>query len=537
MQPASATLPDDPEALKAIIAAQGAEIARLTASGRAYDALIQSLRIHIARLKKQKFGASSEKIDREVEQFELLLEDVEIAIAAADRSPDPDEQEKDGADRIVLPRRRGKPRVSETTPRERIVLDPGEDCPACGGPLRLVGEDVAEILELVAAKLKVIETARLKKSCRHCETMVQPEAPSRPVPRGMAGPALLAHILVSKFDDHLPLYRQSEIFARQGVDIPRSTLIDWCGQAVAVLRPLATLIRQTVTSSDHLHADDTPIQVLDPRLRQTGKPRGVKEGRIWTYLRDQRPWGGDDPPAVAHWFSPDRKGINPQTHLANFSGILQADAYAGFRELYKPDATGMARVREAACWAHLRRDFHDVWKGNGSTIAREALDRIGALYDIERQIMGRPAQQRLAVRQQESRPRVEKFRVWCDAQLARIPGKGELAKAIRYALNRWNAFTLFLQGGRVAIDNNAAERAIRPVCVGRKNYLFAGSDAGGDNIADAMTLIESAKLSGLNPQDYLADVIARISDHKINRLNELLPWNWRPATPAHKQAA
>ncbi|WP_146851832.1 IS66 family transposase, partial [Acidomonas methanolica] len=257
-----------------------------------------------------------------------------------------------------------------------------------------------------------------------------------------------------------------------------------------------------------------------------GKPRGVKEGRIWTYLRDPRPWGGSDPPAVAYWFSPDRKGINPQTHLVTFSGILQADAYAGFRELYKPDATGTVRVREAACWAHLRRDFHDVWKGSGSALAKEALDQIGVLYDIERQITGCPAEQRLAVRKAESRPRVEAFHAWCQAQLARIPGKGELAKAIRYALNRWPAFTLFLEDGRVAIDNNAAERAVRPVCIGRKNYLFAGSDAGGDNIADAMTIIESAKLSGLNPHNYLADVIARINDHKVNRLHELLPWNW-----------
>ncbi|MCQ9157275.1 IS66 family transposase, partial [Acidomonas methanolica] len=372
-------LPDDLAALKAIIMAQQVEIARLSTSERAYDALIQSLKIRIARLQKQKFGASSEKIEREVEQLELLLEDVEIAIAAADTTPEPEEQE--GDDAATSPRRRrGKPRVSETTPRERIVLDPGETCSACGGPLRLVGEDVAEILEFIAAKLKVVETARLKKSCRQCETMVQPEAPSRPVPRGMAGPGLLAHILVSKFDDHLPLYRQAEIFARQGVEIPRSTLIDWCGQAVAVLRPLVTLIRQEVTASDHLHADDTPIQVLDPRLRQIGKPRGVKEGRIWTYLRDPRPWGGSDPPAVAYWFSPDRKGINPQTHLVTFSGILQADAYAGFRELYKPDATGTVRVREAACWAHLRRDFHDVWKGSGSALAKEALDQIGVLY-------------------------------------------------------------------------------------------------------------------------------------------------------------
>ncbi|AOW48573.1 IS66 family transposase [Acetobacter ascendens] len=536
MTHAPAVLPDDPDILREMIVSLQTEVARLSASARAYEALVQSLKIRIARLQKQKFGASSEKIDREIEQLELLLEDVKIAIAAAD--PSPDIREHDDSDGVVSsPRRRGKPKVSDTTPRERIVLDPGEACPACGGPLRLVGEDVTEILDFIAAKLKVVETARLKKSCRHCETMVQPEAPSRPVPRGMAGPGLLAHILVSKFDDHIPLYRQNEIFSRQGVEIPRSTLIDWCGQAVAVLRPLTDMIRQEVVGADLLHADDTPIQVLDPRLRHAGKPRGVKEGRIWTYLRDPRPWGGSDPPAVAYWFSPDRKGINPQTHLAQFRGILQADAYAGFRDLYKPDATGTVRVREAACWAHLRRAFHDVWKGSGSTIAREALEQIGELYDIERQITGHPARHRLAVRQEKSRPRVIAFHAWCEAQLTRIPGKGELAKAIRYALNRWAAFTLFVEDGRVAIDNNPAERAIRPVCVGRKNYLFAGSDAGGDNIADAMTLIESAKLSGINPHDYLADVLARINEHKINRLHELLPWNWQPLNTPHRQAA
>ncbi|WP_122050960.1 IS66 family transposase [Asaia bogorensis] len=529
-------LPDDLTALKAIILAQQEQIARLTASERTYDALVQSLKVTIAKLRKQKFGVSSEKIEREVAQLELLLEDVEIAMAAADLSADP----------VVLPNtdttsearpERGKPRVSDSVPREQVVLDPGETCAACGGPLRLVGKDVAEILELVAARLKIIETARLKKSCRCCETMVQPAAPPRPVPRGMAGPGLLAHILVSKFDDHLPLYRQSEILARQGVEIPRSTLIDWCGQAIGVLRPLASRIRDVVTASDHLHADDTPIRVLDPRLRQIGTKRGVKEGRIWTYVRDPRPWGGSDPPAVAYWFSPDRRGINPQTHLAKFSGILQADAYGGFRALYQPDASGVARVREAACWAHWRRDFHDVWQGSGSALAKEALDRIGALYDIERAINGKPPEQRLAVRNAESRPRVLAFHAWCETQLARIPAKGELAKAIRYALNRWAAFTLFLEDGRVAIDNNAAERAVRPVCIGRKNYLFAGSDAGGDNIADAMTLIESAKLAGLNPQDYLADTIARINEHRINRLDELLPWNWRPLAPAQKHAA
>jgi transposase len=335
----------------------------------------------------------------------------------------------------------------------------------------------------------------------------------------------------------LPLYRQGEILARHGADIPRSTLIDWCGQAVATLRPLSALIKRHVMNADHLHGDDTPIRVLDPSQRKGGKERGVREGRIWAYVRDDRPWAGRGPPGAAYWYSPNRKGEHPQRHLVGFEGILQADGYSGFKELYKPDATGTARVREAACWAHLRRDFHDVWKGTSSPIAREALDRIGALYDIERTITGTSAQQRLAVRQKESRPRVEAFKAWCEAQLRRIPGKGELAKAMRYALNRWPAFTLFLEDGRVAIDNNVAERAIRPVVIGRKNFLFAGSDAGGEIVADAMTLIETAKLCGLNPHDYLANVLGRINDHKINRLDELLPWNWKPKAVPQDQAA
>ena len=530
------SLPDDPSALKAIILSQHQEITRLSATGRALEALVQTLKIRIARLQKQKFGASSEKIEREIEQLQLALEDLEVAMAAANPSPEPEPDTSDDAAPSVR-QQRGKPRISDATLRERVVLDPGNCCPDCGGPLRLLGEDVSTILDFVAAKLKLVETARLKKSCRCCEKIVQPPAPTRPTRRGMAGPNLLAHILVSKFDDHLPLYRQGEILARHGADIPRSTLIDWCGQAAATLRPLSALIKRQVMSGDRLHGDDTPIRVLDPSQRQNGKARGVKEGRIWVYVRDDRPWSSGDPPGAAYWYSPDRKGEHPQSHLAGFRGILQADAYSGFKELYKRDATGTARVREAACWAHLRRDFHDVWKGTDSPIAREALDRIGALYDIERRITGTSAEQRFAVRQKESQPRAEAFRTWCEAQLTRIPGKGELAKAMRYALNRWHAFTLFLEDGRVAIDNNVAERAIRPVVVGRKNFLFAGSDAGGEIVADAMTIIETAKLCGLNPQDYLADVLARINDHMISRLDELLPWNWRPADILRHQAA
>jgi transposase len=521
-------LPDDPVLLKAIIAEQMALRVQMEASVKAYEALVQALKVRIARLRRQKFGPSSEKIEREIEQLELALEALEVKMAGDDTRPDLEETaEVEAAPTTVpAPRRRGKPRISKDAPRERHVLDPGEACPECGGVLRMLGEDASEILEFVAAKLKVVETVRLKKSCRRCERIVQNPAPTRPVPRGMAGPGLLAHILVAKYDDHLPLYRQGEIFARLGADIPRSTLIDWCGQTAAVLNPLVERIRANVFTSNRLHADDTPIRVLDPGQKARGKDRGVKEGRIWTYVRDDKSWCGDDPPAVAYYFSPDRKGEHPQRHLANFNGILQADAYAGFRALYKPGDDGRLRIFEAACWAHLRRDFHDVWKATGSEIARQALDRIGALYDVERQINGKSAELRLEVRRRESQPRAEAFHTWMVAQLDRIPGKGDLAKAMRYALSRWSSFTLFLENGQVAIDNNAAERAVKPVVIGRKNWMFAGSDAGGETLADAMTIIETAKMSGLNPEAYLAYVLARINDHPNLQLDELLPWNW-----------
>ena len=444
--------------------------------------------------------------------------------AEAGTNPDDDPAPAERA----APRRRGKPRISDDAPREQVVLDPGEICAECGGALRVLSEDVSEVLELVAAKLKVVETHRPKKSCRRCEKITQVPAPTRPVPRGMAGPALLAHILVAKFDDHLPLYRQGEIFARLGADIPRSTLIDWCGQATRVLEPLATLIKQNVLNSNRLHADDTPIRVLDPKAKANGMNRGVKEGRIWTYVRDDRPWAGDDPPAVAYYFSPDRKGEHPQTHLKDFRGILQADAYAGFKALYAPKLDGTVHVREAACWAHLRRDFHDVWKATGSQVAKDALDRIGALYDIEREINGRPAEQRLKIRGHQSKQRVDALHDWMNSQLPQLPGKGDLAKAMRYALTRWPSFTLFLKDGRVAVDNNAAERAVKPVVIGRKNWMFAGSDAGGETLANAMTIIETAKMSGLNPEAFLADVLARINDHLNPKLADLLPWNWIP---------
>lgn len=501
--------------------------------------MVEALKLRIARLRRQKFGRSSEKIEREIEQLELALEALEVKQAADDTEADAeDELARDAdLDERATPRRRGKPRISGDAPREQVTLDPGETCFDCGGPLRMLSEDVSEVLEYVAAKLKVIETHRPKKSCRQCEKISQIPAPTRPVPRGMAGPALLAHILVAKFDDHLPLYRQGEIFARLGADIPRSTLIDWCGQATRVLQPLATLIRKSVFASDRLHADDTPIRVLDPKVKASGKARGVKEGRIWVYLRDDRPWGGGDPPAIAYHFSPNHKGEHPQKHLENFRGILQADAYRGFQVLYAPQPDGTVRVREAACWAHLRRDFHDVWKATGSPVAKDALDRIGRLYDIERDIVGQSAERRLEIRDLRSRPIAAAFQEWMNTQLPCLPGKGDLAKAMRYGLTRWPSFVLFLDDGRVAIDNNPAERAVKPVVIGRKNWMFAGSDAGGETLADAMTIIETAKMSGLNPEAYLADILARINDHMNPKLDELLPWNWKTGTQNTVKAA
>lgn len=526
----AASLPDDPDALKALVL-------QLQGSLRAHDLLVQALRLQIARLKRQKFGASSEKIAREIEQLELALEGLQVAqaevapaeeaatieiAAAATEAGDPADE------RLKTLRRR--PRVAPDTPRERREMDPGDTCPDCGGALRLVDEDVSQILEMITAQMKVIEVARLKKSCRCCERMVQCPAPSRPIPGSLAGPSLLAFILVSQYDDHLPLYRLNEIFARMGADIPDSTLSGWCGGAMKALTPLVDLLQANIMACDLLHADDTPIRVLD-RTRAKGElGKGVKEGRIWAYVRDQRSWSGAAPPGVAYYFSPDHKGEHPRKHLKKSKGILQADAYSGFKDLYQAGLDGTPQFREAACWAHLRRDFHDAWKSTQSEIAREALDRIGALYDIEAQISGRSAAERHAVRQEHSRPRAEAFRIWAEEELRHISGKGDLARAFRYALNRWPSFCLFLSDGRVAIDNNPAERAMRPIGIGRKNWLFAGNDAGGETLAKAMTLIESAKLNGLDPQAYLSDVLARIHDHIAPRLAELLPWNWKPLT-------
>lgn len=535
MSPLPDLLPNDPVALKAMVTALQARNAQLSATVRVCDQLIQSLQLRIAKLKKQVFGKSSEKITREIEQLELALED--LLIAAAEGGSVPDENAApDRASDTPGRKPRRRPRVSADTPRERRELDPGSACPDCGGALRLVGEDVSEMLDMITAQLKVIEIARLKKSCRCCEKMVQVPAPGRPLAGSMATASLLAYILVSKFDDHLPLYRLNEIFARMGADIPDTTMVDWCGRTMKLLLPVIERIDACVMASDLLHADDTPIRVLDRSLRRKepggAVGKGVKQGRIWGYVLDQRPWAGPAPPAVSYKFAVNWKEEHVRQHLQATSGILQADADKGYAKLYAAAADGSVRFKEAACWAHLRRDFHDLWVSARSPVAREALDRIGALYDIESRVAGQSADTRLAARQAHSKPKVAAFHAWAEQQLARIPAKGDLANAFRYALTRWPSFCLFLDDGRVAIDNNAAERALRPIGIGRRNWLFAGSDTGAETLARAMTIIETAKMNGLDPQAYLTDVIARINDHKINRIDELLPWNWTPlATP------
>jgi transposase len=365
---------------------------------------------------------------------------------------------------------------------------------------------------------------RPKLSCRACETIRQAPMPSLPIERGRPGPRLLAHVAISKYADHLPLYRQSDIYARAGVDLDRSTLADWIGQLGFILEPLADQIGRHARAGPAVHADDTPVPVLDPGRGKT------KTGRLWVVVRDERPWGSPAPPAAAYLYSPDRKGEHAETLLGACRGFLHADGYAGFNTLYAPDPkTQVQRLAEVACWAHARRKLYDVHVATTSPAAKEALERIAELFQIEADIRGRGPADRLAARQQRTVPKLEALKAFLDHTLAKISAKSSLAGAIRYATSRWRALSRFTTDGRLEMSNNAAERAIRPLALGRKNYLFAGSDKGGERAAILYTLITTAKLNGLDPEAYLADVIARIGDHPASRIQELLPWRWTPA--------
>jgi transposase len=370
------------------------------------------------------------------------------------------------------------------------------------------------MLELEPVRFKVVRHIRSKLACASCDTIVQAPAPTRPIERGMAGPGLLAHVIVGKYGDHIPLYRQAEIYAREGVELDRTLLAQWVGSASALLTPLTDALRAHVLAADVVHADDTPIPVLAPGSGKT------KTGRLWTYVRDERPAAGEVAPAVWFAYSADRKGEHPQQHLADFRGILQADGYAGFSKIYDG-----GRVLEAACWAHVRRKFVDLYELHQSPVAAQTLDRIGALYAVEEKVRGRRPYERCAMRQAYSRPVLDAMKAWWEQTLETLSHKSATAKAIRYALGRWEALGRYCDDGRIEIDNNAAERSLRCVAIGRKNYLFLGSDAGGSSAAAMYSLLGTAKLNGHNPEAFLREVLVRIADHPIIRINELLPWH------------
>lgn len=536
-------LPDDVAQLKALLVAKDAELAAARNGLIEKTLETEKLKAQLAKLRRERFGASSERIERSIAQLELALEEAEAVkaesaapVGETTMPPIPDAAAQAGSEPAPKKKRRQLP---PELPRLDVVHAPAEACKLCGGrDLRKVGESVTEILEYIPGRFEVVRHVRPACSCAKCEAMVQAPMPELPIPRGMVGPGLLAHVAIAKFCDHLPLYRQAEIYARDGVDIDRSQLAEWLGHVTWLLRPLGELIARHVMAGRVIHADDTPVPVLAPGAGKT------KTGRQWVYLRDERPHAGPAPPAVLYRYTPDRKGEHCRAELADFTGWLHADGYAGFGKLYQiagtagedPALQGPPRVAEVACWSHARRGFFDVFKSNGSPTAKEALDRIGALFDIERLIAGAEPERRQQVRQRLAKPRLDELAAWLDTQLQRLPGKSDLAGAIRYARSRWSALTAYVDHGRLEISNNAAENAIRPVALGRKNWLFAGSDAGGERAALFYTLIRTAKLNSVEPEAYLRDVLTRIGALPVNRLTELLPWNIAPPA-THSVAA
>jgi transposase len=523
---AADSLPIDLAAAHALILAQREALAIAEAKAAAAESVaksraleIEKLKYQIAKFKHEQYGQSSER-GAVLEQLELKLseleEDASEAEAAAQLAAERAKVKVNSFERRKPSRRP----LSAHLPRERVVYPSPSACPCCGGTLHKLGEDVTETLEMIPRQWKVIQHVREKFSCRSCEQITQPPAPSHPIARGRAGPWLLAHILFAKYCLHLPLNRQSQTYAREGVDLDVSTLADWVGAAAATLMPLVLLIRAYVFAAERIHADDTTVKVWAP-----GKCR---IGRLWTYVRDDRPFAGRDPPAAVFFYSPDRGGKHPDQHLVGYTGLMQADAYSGFNNLYKASRPGGA-ITEVSCWAHARRELFDLARIKKSPIAIEAVKRMDALFEIEREINGKPPSERVRVRHERSRLLVIALEAWLRAQRRKLSDSNQIAKAIQYSLNRWTELTRFLDDGRLCMSNNAAERALRPIAVGRHNWTFAGSDEGGRRAAAIYTLIETCKLNDVDPQAWLADILARLPDHSAKRIDELLPWNWKRA--------
>jgi len=506
-----AALPEDVETLHRMIG----DLVRERDSARAEaEAEIDRLKRILKTLQRMRFGRRSERLDPD--QLQLGLEDVAADLAGAEEAIG----RTDGGARRVSAHPDQRLSLPDHLPRDDRVIDIGGDaCPCCGGALHLIGESVSEMLDHVPARLRVLRIRRPKYGCRSCGTIHQAPAPERPVAKGLASPALLSHVLISKYCDHLPLYRQSQIFARQGVALNRSTLANWVAGAAWWLAPVRDRIADHVMEAERVFADDTALPVLDPGRGRT------RTGRLWVYARDDRPWGGNDPPAVLYHYSPDRRAERPATHLEAFSGVLQVDGYAGFEPL-----AARGDIELAACWAHARRKFYDVHQATGSPVAAETLRRISELYKIEADIRGCAPAVRLRARALRSRPIVDDLKIWLERHLPRLSQRSGLAEAIRYALVRWTALSRFLDDGRVDLDTNTVERAIRPVTLGRKNHLFAGSEGGAERWATIATLITTAKLNDVEPQAWLSDVLERMtSGHPMKQLDDLLPWNWTAA--------
>ena len=488
-------LPDDPRELKSVAV-------QLASTVKSQALEIAKLKHQLAGHRQHRFGSRSETSD----QLNLQLQLEEEETAAARVAPSNDEGDAEKKDK---PKRKPLP---PELPRNEEVLSPGEEC-VCGGELRTIGEDVTEELEYVPGRFVVNRIVRPRMACKCCEQIVQAPLPSRPIERGRPGPGLLAHVVVNKYADHCPLYRQSQIFGREGINLDRSTLADWVGKSAKLLEPLAEAIGRYVRNGQAIFADDTPI-------RMQAKKKCIK-ARIWTYVRDERPWASGDPPAAWYQFSPDREGKHPADHLNQFKGWMHADGYPGFNKLLSGGC-----VQEVACMAHVRRKFVDLFKASGLGIAEEAIKRIALLYKVEKEVRGKSPEERVVLRQKDAKPIFDDLELWLAAQLHRIPGKSDLAGAIRYALGRMPKMRAYLDYGYLELDNNSAERSMRCVALGRKNYLFVGSEGGGKSAAIAYTLIETAKLNKIDPQAWLTWVLGRISDQKITCLDELLPWNY-----------